>query len=477
MKRTLSAVISVLFIIATLLSAFTASAQDGTDPVEQININDCSIVLEYAKTTYTGQAKQPAVSVKFSDAELIKNQDYTVTYTSNVKCGTANVKIIGAGNYTGTATRTFKIVPKKASGFSTKRTTSAITLSWKAVSGAVGYKVYKSTSPNGKYSKIGTVTKPTIKVSKLKSGTKYYFKVVAYGKKDGSYAGDMSAAFYTGTQPQKVTLKKVTKSGSKLNIKWSKVNGSGYEIQYSTDKNMKKGVKTVKVKSASTTSKTIKNIKKNSTYYVRVRAILSFSNKTYHGSYSSKLSTSYSHLYASYTSNYVNNANRTTNLRIASKAINGTIIEPGETFSFNKVVGQRTTAKGYKKAHVFSGSNTTMGVGGGVCQVASTMFNTALLANVSIVERHQHSQRVTYVPLGRDAAIQWGSADFKWKNNTGTPIMIKMSVKNGKISCKFYTCQNVNPKKVKLSVSQSGKNFTLRRSVSGKVNYTAYSNY
>lgn len=129
-----------------------------------------------------------------------------------------------------------------------------------------------------------------------------------------------------------------------------------------------------------------------------MRAYLSFPNKVYNGSYSKVTSSSYSNLYASYSSKYVNNKNRTTNLRIASKAIDGTVIQPGQTFSFNKVVGKRTKSRGYKEAYVFSGSGTVMGVGGGICQVASTMFNTALLANVSIVERHQHSQRVTYVP-------------------------------------------------------------------------------
>ena len=83
---------------------------------------------------------------------------------------------------------------------------------------------------------------------------------------------------------------------------------------------------------------------------------------------------------ATYYSYYVNNKDRTTNLKIASKKINGTIIQPGETFDFNKVVGSRTAAKGYKKAHVFTGKNsTTMGLAGGICQVASTVFNTALI--------------------------------------------------------------------------------------------------
>ena len=272
-------------------------------------------------------------------------------------------------------------------------------------------------------------------------------------------------------------MKSVTKSGTNLKIRWNKVTCSGYEVRYSTDKKMKKGVKTVKIAKSSATSTTIKKIKKGSTYYAQVRAYLSFPNKVYNGSYSKVTSSNYSNLYASYSSKYVNNKDRTTNLRIASKAIDGTVIQPGQTFSFNKVVGKRTKSRGYKEAYVFSGSGTVMGVGGGICQVASTMFNTALLANVSIVERHQHSQRVTYVPLGRDAAIMWGSQNFRWKNNTGMPIKIKMSVNDGTISCKFYTSKEAKPKKVSLKVSQRGKNFTLRRYVGGKVNYTAKSKY
>lgn len=477
MKKSASVAISIVLLIATIFSAFTAYAEDGGTAANKYSISDCQITLQYTRVAYNGSSRQPSVKVRHNGAALVKDRDYTVTYSSNKKCGTAKVKIAGKGSYTGSATRSFKIVPKKVSGFTSSRTTTSVTVKWKKSAGAVGYKVYKSASVNGKYSKVKTVTGTSAKISGLKAGTKYYFKVVAFGKKDGSYVSEMSNVFHSGTSPNKVTLKKVTKSGSKLNIKWGKVTCSGYEIQYSTDKKMKKNVKTVKIKSSSTTTKTIKNIKKGSTYYVRVRAVLNLPTKTYRGKYSSKLSTNYSHLYASYSSRYVNNANRTTNLRLASQAIDGTIVEPGQTFSFNNVVGKRTAAKGYKSAPVFVGSTTTGGIGGGICQVASTMFNTALLANVSIQERYQHSQRVTYVPLGRDAAIQWGSVDFKWKNNTSTPIKIKMSVKDGTISCKFYTCVNVNPKKVKLSVTQSGKNFTLRRTVSGKVNYTAYSNY
>lgn len=152
---------------------------------------------------------------------------------------------------------------------------------------------------------------------------------------------------------------------------------------------------------------------------------------------------------------------------------------PGETFSFNGIVGQRTAKKGYKKATVFTGPNSSEnGIGGGICQVVSTIYNTALYSNVQIVERHQHVQRVSYVPLGRDAAVDWGAGqDFKWKNTTAYPIKIKMTVKGGKITCDFYTVQGATKPSIKLNVSRSGNNFTLKRTVNGKVNYTSKSRY
>lgn len=475
MKKILSVSISAFIIFAMMLSAVNVFAADGS---AKTPLSNCVVTLQYSKTTYNGKSKTPKVTVKRGSKVLASGKDYKVSYSSNKNCGTATVRVTGSGSYTGTVTKKFTIVPKRVTGMTSSRTTSSITLKWPKVSGAVGYNVYQASSPNGKYKKIKTVTSPKVKISKLSTGKKYYFKVAAFGKKGGSYVGQSSTVFQTATAPKKVTIKSVKKSGTSLTVKWNKVSCSGYQIQYSTDSKFKKNVKTVKVSSGSTTSKTIKKLSSKSGYYVRVRAIISFTNKSYSGSYSSVKNTGYSHLYASYSSKYVNNKNRTTNLKIASKKIDGTIINPGQTFSFNKVVGERTSAKGYKKAPIFAGGGTVNDVGGGICQVASTMYNTALLANVKITERHQHSQRVTYVPLGRDAAIFWsGNQDFKWTNNTNYPIKIKMSVSNGVISCKFYTVPNVNPKKVKLTVSRSGKNFTLKRSVSGKVNYTAKSRY
>lgn len=475
MKKIISVGISVFMIFAMLLSAVNVFAADGAVITP---LTKCTVSLEYSKAIYDGKSKTPKVTVKNGSQVLASGKDYAVSYSSNKSCGTATVRVTGKGNYSGTVTKTFTIVPKRVTGMTSGRTTSSISLKWPKVAGAAVYKVYQSTSPNGTYKKVKTVTSPNVTISKLTAGKKYYFRVVACGKKDGSFAGQSSTSFYTATAPKRVTIKSVSKSGSSMTVKWNKVTCSGYQIQYSTYSNFSKNVKTVKISSGSTTSKTIKGLSTTSTYYVRVRAKVSYSHKSYNGSFSASKSTGYTHLYASYSSKYVNNKNRTTNLKIASKAIDGKIIRPGQTFSFNKTVGVRTAAKGYKKAPIFAGSGTVNDVGGGICQVASTMYNTALLANVKITERHQHNQRVTYVPLGRDAAIYWsGNQDFKWTNNTKYSIKIRMTVSNGVITCKFYTVSNVNPKKVKLSVSKSGKNFTLKRSVSGKVNYTAKSKY
>ena len=131
--------------------------------------------------------------------------------------------------------------------------------------------------------------------------------------------------------------------------------------------------------------------------------------------------------------NHVNNRNRTTNLILACEKINDTILAPGEVFSFNKTVGERTAAKGYKPAAIFSGGATSDEVGGGICQVASTLYYAALQADLEIVERSEHGFVVDYVPLGMDATIYWGSLDFKFKNNTNYPIRIKAETSGGQV--------------------------------------------
>lgn len=452
--------------------------------INPIKLEDKKTAVTFDKSSlvYSGQPIAPVIYVTYNNQNLIQNIDFTATYSNNNAPGRATVKVTGIGNYSGSLTKSFIILPERIGSVSIKKdSTTSATISWSAASKVSGYEILKFDSSKNAYVHLDFVSndKTSYKVSSLKNSNAYYYQVRAYKTVDNQkYYGEVGNAVFTFIKPSKVKLTSVTLNKTTLNVEWKKVNCTGYELTYTTDSKFKKGLKTVKIKNPKTTKKAIKKLKKGKKYYVKVRAYSDYNGVRYYGDRSTMLCSYYSNVYATYYSYYVNNKDRTTNLKIASKKINGTIIQPGETFDFNKVVGSRTAAKGYKKAHVFTGgSSMTMGLAGGICQVASTMFNTALIANVPIVERHQHSQRVSYVPLGRDAAISGNVQNFKWKNNTKYAIKVQMTVKGGKITCTFYTCQKAKPKKVNLKVTQKGKNFTLKRKVNGKTNYSCKSNY
>ena len=121
---------------------------------------------------------------------------------------------------------------------------------------------------------------------------------------------------------------------------------------------------------------------------------------------------------------------RTHNILLSCSKLNGVIVKPGEVFSFNRTVGRRTAAAGYKNAIVFDGGRMVQGIGGGVCQTSSTLYNGLLVSQLKIVERHPHSLRVTYVPTNRDATISWDGADLKFRNNKPYPVKILCEVYN-----------------------------------------------
>ncbi len=156
---------------------------------------------------------------------------------------------------------------------------------------------------------------------------------------------------------------------------------------------------------------------------------------------------------SSYSSPHTVSANRTNNLTLACRAINGTVINAGGTFSFNGVVGQRTAEKGYKEATVYVGNDSVGEIGGGICQVASTIYDAALYANLEITNRAPHTFFVTYVPGGLDATVYWGSQDFCFRNNTDYPIRIDASVSGGYVHIAIYGTK-VNNNYVKLDSKQ-----------------------
>ena len=141
---------------------------------------------------------------------------------------------------------------------------------------------------------------------------------------------------------------------------------------------------------------------------------------------------------STFSTNYVNNPNRTTNLKLASNKINGTVVMPGETFSFNQVVGKRTRDAGYKDAAIFSDGMVTDGLGGGICQITSTLYDAVIFADLEIVYRRNHMFIPSYVDGGEDATVVWGSTDFKFKNSRDYPIKILSSVEGGIATVSIY---------------------------------------
>ena len=132
------------------------------------------------------------------------------------------------------------------------------------------------------------------------------------------------------------------------------------------------------------------------------------------------------------------NYNRNTNIKLAAKKVNGTVILPGEKFSFNTIVGSRTIEAGFKEGTAYVGGKVVPDVGGGVCQVSSTIYNTALLANMQIVERSNHMFTTGYVAASRDATVYYGSLDFVFKNSRKYPIKMVASANGGVGTVSIY---------------------------------------
>jgi vancomycin resistance protein YoaR len=136
--------------------------------------------------------------------------------------------------------------------------------------------------------------------------------------------------------------------------------------------------------------------------------------------------------------------NRTSNIRLAASFINGTILMPGEIFSYNSSVGERLASRGFKVAGIYANGRTDEGLGGGICQVSTTLYNAALLANLKIIQRQNHSMPVPYVPLGRDATVDYGNIDLKFQNSIETPIAIVSEVDGGTITFKILGTKENN---------------------------------
>lgn len=192
----------------------------------------------------------------------------------------------------------------------------------------------------------------------------------------------------------------------------------------SKEDDTKTEVNTVEVNRTSTDISNLNDIS-NNTINNNIVSTNQANNKS--NSSSSKVSNKSEELLAQFSTKiYSTDSARQNNLEITSKKLNGTVVKPNETFSFTKTIGPSTAAKGYEEADIYdSNGNKIKGYGGGNCQVSSTLYNAVQkVSSLEVVERHEHSNTVPYVKEGHDAAVAYGSVDFKFKNTNNFSIKI-----------------------------------------------------
>lgn len=153
-----------------------------------------------------------------------------------------------------------------------------------------------------------------------------------------------------------------------------------------------------------------------------------------------------------YTTNFSSSsANRAYNVSLASDSINDVILMPGEEFSYNNTIGNPNAERGYKIAGIYENGKTSEGVGGGICQVSSTLYSAVLYADLEIVERHNHSLTVPYVPNGQDATVSYGVIDFRFKNNTQYPVKVQSTTNNRNLKVSIIGTKYEPERKVRIS--------------------------
>lgn len=163
------------------------------------------------------------------------------------------------------------------------------------------------------------------------------------------------------------------------------------------------------------------------------------------------------------------NRNRTTNLVLASNKINGTVLMPGETFSYNKVVGARTISAGYKEAPIYVQGRVEDGLGGGICQITSTLYNAVIYANLEITQRTNHQFVPSYVTASRDATVVYGALDFQFKNNRNYPIKLVCSVSGGIANFQIFGMRQEDDLEVQISSYETGRTPTAIYSEAYKI--------
>lgn len=249
-----------------------------------------SVTLSSTAYTYNGKNKTPTVTVKDTKGKkLVADKDYKVGIASKRSAvGKYTVKVTFKGNYSGTKSVYFYIKTGNPSSVkAVSQTTSAIKLSWSAVSGATGYTVYRYSPSKKAYVKVASTAKRTLTVSKLNVGTKYTFKVVSYAKgKDGKiYQSENYSTLKTATKTKTPSLTKVIEANGNARLYWSAVSGeTGYTVYYSAKKDS--GFKKYANFKANSTNGYVKNLTSGKTYYFKVRCYISTDSGTVYSAWS-----------------------------------------------------------------------------------------------------------------------------------------------------------------------------------------------
>ncbi len=246
-----------------------------------------SVTLNKTAYTYNGKVTTPSVTVKDSKGNTLKKDtDYTVKYESGRKNpGKYTVTVTFKGKYSGTKKLNYTIAPKATGKIKASQTTTTITLKWSKVTGADGYRVYKYNSKTKKYENLKSVTGTSLKISKLKAGTKYKYKIRAYTNDDGKIWGAYSVAFETATKVKTPKIKVTSTKKGVAALSWTNVSGeSGYQVYYSTKKNSSyKKLASYKTNVVKCSKKKLKSGKK---YYFKVRAYKKTASGTVYSSWS-----------------------------------------------------------------------------------------------------------------------------------------------------------------------------------------------
>ena len=272
--------------------AYTTACDICNEVFEQIFFaRPAEYILSTSECTYNGKVRKPSVTVKDADGKkLVEGTDYDVIYPYGMKLpGKYDIEIFFKGNYLGGKHLTFTILPKATTGVKAKtQTTDSITLTWSKTTGATGYRVYQYSSSKGEYVvKASVKGATTYKVTGLKAGTTYKFKIKPYVKADDGTViwGKASSAFETCTKPAKPTIKSLTASSGKATLTWNNISGEiGYQIYYSTSKNGT--YKKLTNLSADATKFTTSKLTAGKTYYFKVRAYKKVDGNTVYGDFS-----------------------------------------------------------------------------------------------------------------------------------------------------------------------------------------------